>query len=520
MTLFMIALPACAADGFEEQQYRKVGDVSLSLRVYKPQEWKASDKRPAIVFFFGGGWANGSTTQFHEHCLHLAGLGMVAMAADYRVSSRHQSKPGDSVQDALAAIRWVRRNADKLGVDPRRVAAGGGSAGGHLAAATAAFGKGPEVPDALVLFNPALDLLAKESYRTKWDATEAEFKAISPLHHVTRDLPPTVIFHGTKDDAVPFQSIEAFVAKAKKLGVQKVVLHSYAERPHGFFNFGRGDGMDYRDTVRKMDRFLNSLGWVKWKLTMLRRARPGGDGNFLPATTEVAWDPKRTAMVIVDMWDDHHCVSAAKRVVEMAPHMNATIKAARERGVLIVHAPSDCAKYYEKAPQRRAIDAAPMAKAEVTFRWNYFNPEREGPLAEHLEKGGCSCDTPEPCSPSKIVWTRQIAALEMTGDDAVSSNGQEIYNLFKKRGIENVVIMGVHTNRCVLGRPFGIRQMVYLGMNVVLCRDLTDSYHRDPGKHFEGLDKIVQHVEKYWCPTITSASIGVERPFQFKQDAN
>ena len=102
-----------------------------------------------------------------------------------------------------------------------------------------------------------------------------------------------------------------------------------------------------------------------------------------------------------------------------------------------------------------------------------------------------------------------------TSKDAVSDNGQEVYNLLAKGGIENVIVMGVHTNRCVLGRPFGLRQMVYVGKNVVLCRDLTDSYHRDPGAHFSGLNAIIGHVERYWCPTITSASLTGKSPFEF-----
>jgi nicotinamidase-related amidase len=95
------------------------------------------------------------------------------------------------------------------------------------------------------------------------------------------------------------------------------------------------------------------------------------------------------------------------------------------------------------------------------------------------------------------TWERRIATIEIADQDAVSADGQEVYNLLQQRGIDNVIVMGVHTNRCVLGRPFGIRQMVYLGKNVVLFRDLTDSYHRDPGAHFDGLQKIIAHIEHY-----------------------
>jgi nicotinamidase-related amidase len=174
--------------------------------------------------------------------------------------------------------------------------------------------------------------------------------------------------------------------------------------------------------------------------------------------------------------------------------------------------------FYEGTTGRKLAQQAPRALAPVKFQWNYFNPEREGPLAEKLEKGGCSCDLTAPCSPNYRAWKRQISTIEIAETDAVSADGQEVYNLLSQRGIDNVIVMGVHTNRCVLGRPFGIRQMVYLNKNVVLCRDLTDSYHRDPGAHFEGLDKIVEHIEKYWCPSITSQSITGKPPFQFPDD--
>ena len=241
-----------------------------------------------------------------------------------------------------------------------------------------------------------------------------------------------------------------------------------------------------------------------------------GQDKFRVVEKDVTWRPEKTAIIIVDMWDDHHCTSAAQRVVEMAPYMNRVLIAAREKGVLIIHSPSDCMDFYEGTVQRRRAQEAPLAKTPVKFRWNYFNPEKEGPLAPKLEEGGCSCDTPEVCGPDVQAWHRQNPAIEIGEPDAISDKGQEVYNLLEQRGIDDVIVMGVHTNRCVLGRPFGIRQMVYLGKNVVLCRDLTDSYHRDPGRHFEGLDQIINHVEKYWCPTITSESITGEPPFRFE----
>ncbi|HXG12282.1 MAG TPA: cysteine hydrolase family protein [Gemmataceae bacterium] len=267
--------------------------------------------------------------------------------------------------------------------------------------------------------------------------------------------------------------------------------------------------------ARSQERFSEG---TPWKLELRQRIRIPERDEFRVERRTVTWDPKKTAIIVVDMWDDHHCKSAARRVAEMAPPMNETLQAARARGVLIIHAPSDCMDAYQDTPARRRAQQAPAAKAAVPFQWNYFNPKREGPLADKLEKGGCSCDTPEPCSPARRAWKRQIAALQITDQDAVSDKGPEIFNLLQERGIDNVIVMGVHTNRCVLGRPFGIRQMVYLGKNVVLCRDLTDSYHRDPGRHFEGLREIIAHIEKYWCPTITSTSITGKPPFRFAED--
>jgi nicotinamidase-related amidase len=257
------------------------------------------------------------------------------------------------------------------------------------------------------------------------------------------------------------------------------------------------------------------------KVKTRRRVKPdGSDGQFRVVHEVKQWDAAKTAVIVIDMWDAHHCVSAARRVDEMAPHVNRTIQAARDRGAFIIHAPSDCMGYYKDAPQRRRATDAPRVTSDVPFQWNYFNPKHEGPLAERLEKGGCSCDTPEPCSPSRIVWKKQSDAIKIHPDDAVTADGQEVFNLLAQRGIDNVVILGVHTNRCVLGRPFGIRQMAYLKKNVVLCRDLTDSYHRDPGHHFEGLDAIIAHVETYWCPTVTSDSLTGQAPFLFKQSGN
>lgn len=216
---------------------------------------------------------------------------------------------------------------------------------------------------------------------------------------------------------------------------------------------------------------------------------------------------RSTAVVVCDMWDTHHCVSAARRVAEMAPRMDEVLSGLRNRGALIIHAPSGCMDAYEGTPQRERARRAPHADAPVLFDWNGWNGSREPPLPESLARPGpCSCEGPEICCEPgpPWPWTRQIEALTIAPVDAVTDRGQEVYNLLEARQIDDVVVMGVHTNVCVLGRPFGIRQLVYVGKRPVLCRDLTDAFHRDPRGHRWGTDFIVRHIERHWCPTVTS----------------
>ncbi len=257
----------------ERLVYKEVGkNVELAINIYKPKDWKAEDRRAAIVFFFGGGWKSGSTKQFDQHSKRLAELGMVAMTAEYRIRNKHQSNPFDSTRDAKSAMRWVRAHAKELGIDNKRVAAGGGSAGGHLAAATATIDSVNEktddleisaIPDALILFNPALDLNLPGVEKSWGKEIAGEIQSISPLQHVTSTLPPTIIFHGIADTTVPYATAEAFVKKAKGLGAGNVELVGYEGRKHGFFNYGRGDGKDYQSSMQKTVTFLKNLKWIK-----------------------------------------------------------------------------------------------------------------------------------------------------------------------------------------------------------------------------------------------------------------
>ena len=133
---------------------------------------------------------------------------------------------------------------------------------------------------------------------------------------------------------------------------------------------------------------------------------------------------------------------------------------------------------------------------------------------------GCSCAGTK-CE-IREAWKRQIATIEIAADDAITDDGQETWNLLAARGITNVILAGVHLNMCVLGRPFAIRQQVYLGKNVALMRDMTDTMYnpeRPPGvNHFTGTDLVIEHVEKYWCPSFSSADITGKPAFRFKEE--
>ena len=234
---------------------------------------------------------------------------------------------------------------------------------------------------------------------------------------------------------------------------------------------------------------------------------------------QVQWDPARTAVVICDMWDKHHCPDATERVGEMAPRMNEVLKAARGQGMLIIHCPSDTLGFYKDQPGRKLAQAAPKVETKVPLQgWCSLNGVKEPPLPIDDSDGGCD-GCPE--CPGYGAWKRQHPALEIMDGDAITDSAEAFY-LMRQRGITNVIIMGVHINMCVLGRPFAIRQMVAQGQNVLLMRDLTDSMynHRKPPyvSHFRGTELVVEHIEQYWCPSITSADFLGGEPFHFQGD--
>ena len=257
----------------EKVTYKTVGEVSLQLHIFKPDNHKATDNTPCIVFFFGGGWVGGTPTQFYPHCRYLSSRGMVAISAEYRVKNRHKTTPYECVKDGKAAIRWVRTHAGELGIDPRRIAAGGGSAGGHVAAATGSVklfeepGQDTAIsskPNALVLFNPVYDN-GPEGYGH--DRVKEHWRVFSPMHNIDEATPPTIVFLGTKDKLIPVSTAETYKDLMEQSG-RRCDLHLYEGQPHGFFNYRNGKNTYYYQTVIETDKFLASLGYLEGEPTL------------------------------------------------------------------------------------------------------------------------------------------------------------------------------------------------------------------------------------------------------------
>lgn len=257
--------------GAEVEVYKKASGDDLRIYRLDPEGHDPkTDKRPAVVFFFGGSWNGGSVAQFEPHANYLAGRGIVAFLADYRVNSRQKTPPLACVEDGKSAIRWVRQNAERLGVDPDKIIAGGGSAGGHVAATTGICDglEGPNEDlsissksEALLLFNPVYDN-GPDGYGhdriTEW------FPAISPAHNITKGDPPTIVFLGSEDKLIPVSTAKKFRDDQEALGI-KSELHVYEGEPHGFFNLklGQGKKEHFIDTILKTDAFLVDLGYLE-----------------------------------------------------------------------------------------------------------------------------------------------------------------------------------------------------------------------------------------------------------------
>ncbi|MDR0560680.1 MAG: ThuA domain-containing protein [Prevotellaceae bacterium] len=247
-------------------------------------------------------------------------------------------------------------------------------------------------------------------------------------------------------------------------------------------------------------------------------------GAYVIANRIEAWKPAETAIIICDMWDKHWCRDATDRVAEMAPRMNDVLNIARSKGVKIVHAPSGCMNFYKDYPGRKTAqkfnDPKVIQKAGlVDGKWPDKLPSEKDAIWP-VDQSDEGCENAD-CKPAG-VWSRQIATLDVKDEDLITDSGTEAAGYFFKKGIKNVILVGVHTNMCVIGRPFGLRAMKALGLNVVLMRDMTDlMYNRAMPPyvdHFSGLDLMVEYIEKYVCPTVVSSDFTGKKQFVFKGD--
>lgn len=261
---FMLIAPSCLSQ--ERVPYKKIDTTTLFIDVYYPKTSKVEKNRPAMVFFYGGGWKGGSIKQFEPHAKYFSERGMVCILVDYRVKTRHNTTPFDALKDAKSAIRFVRGNADRFNIDSSKIIAVGGSAGGHLAAAASIVNEYSQdsddlsvscIPNALVLFNPVIDN-GPGGYG--YERIGDRYKEFSPLHNITKGTPPTIMFLGTKDRLIPVETVQYYKMVMEKVG-SRCELKIYDEQGHGFFNYNNFPY--YKKTVLETDKFLQSLGYLK-----------------------------------------------------------------------------------------------------------------------------------------------------------------------------------------------------------------------------------------------------------------
>jgi len=270
----MVAGSACVAGenaATTSVVYKKAGNRELKLFVEKPASWKSNDSRPAIVFYFGGGWVGGTPEQFLKQSQYLASRGMVSIRVEYRTIAKGDKTPEVCCADAKSAMRYVRSHSGELGIDPNRIAASGGSAGGHLAAFTGLVSGLDDQndnlqvscrPNALVLFNPVFN-----NGPGQWgnERVGARYKEFSPAHNITSNAPPSIVFLGDSDKLIPVKTLRDFEDGMKKAGV-RCDAYVYPGAGHGFFN----KDPYFTRTLIEADKFLASLGWLKGEPTLVR----------------------------------------------------------------------------------------------------------------------------------------------------------------------------------------------------------------------------------------------------------
>ncbi|MDR2466793.1 MAG: isochorismatase family protein [Prevotellaceae bacterium] len=261
------------------------------------------------------------------------------------------------------------------------------------------------------------------------------------------------------------------------------------------------------------------------RASLQQRVRSTLDTGAWVVTNRIEkWNPNETAIIICDMWDKHWCRDATARVAEFAPRLNDVLEIARAKGVKIVHAPSGCMGFYKDYPGRKEArkhdDPKVVTRAGlVAGKWPDKLPSEKN-AKWPVDQSDEGCENKD-CKPAG-VWKRQIETITVRDEDLISDSGTEVAGYFRKKGIKNVVLTGVHTNMCVIGRPFGLRAMKAIGMNVVLMRDMTDlMYNHEMWPyvdHFSGLDLMVEYIETYVCPSVVSTDFTGKKQFKFQGD--
>lgn len=282
---------------------------------------------------------------------------------------------------------------------------------------------------------------------------------------------------------------------------------------------------------------VTSLSAKDLNLQLRYQQETGPDtGRFHQRQRSENWKPSETAIIVCDVWDYHHCLNAVKRLEQFAPRLDQLLKTARAEGVTIIHAPSDCMPAYQDHPARSRA-------RQVTFNgpvpegienWCSKIPAEERAVYPLDQSDGGEDDDPEEHAAwvkklkdlgrnPALPWQSQSPLITVDSEhDFISDKGDEVWKILESQGIKNVMLVGVHTNMCVLGRPFGLRQLKQNGKNVVLVRDLTDTMYNPERwpyvSHFTGNDRIISHIEKYVCPTVSSDQLLGGQAFVFKED--
>jgi nicotinamidase-related amidase len=264
---------------------------------------------------------------------------------------------------------------------------------------------------------------------------------------------------------------------------------------------------------------------------------PTADGGFRRQYSAENWPAAATAIIVCDVWDYHHCLNAVRRLEEFAPRLDAVLAEARRRGATIIHAPSDCMPAYADHPARIRAMSVPMADTlpdQIGFWCSAIPAEEAADYPIDQSDGGEDDDPAEHAAWAAklealgrnpaMPWQRQSPLITIDEqDDFLTDRGDEVWNILEARGIDRVILTGVHVNMCVLGRPFGLRQLARNGKQVVLMRDMTDAMY-NPARwpyvsHFEGTRRVIDHVERHVCPTVTSDQIIGGDPFRFAGDS-